>query len=212
MDSSQQQAMSNLAKNISSLTTTEQHHPPTHQTSPLLTLPPELRNKIYSLALKSPSKTTPSSNTGHLKHPALLQTSVQIRTEATQMYFAQTTFQLPLNPSNLHPLHTFLETCGPANLAVLHKLELQYAVCAAAATGDAYAHPGTKQPSILALLYLLAEAGVRMQGVEASTGRCRCRRGGRCKTTARAWVYAFEMLLGGFRGSGESSGRVGVRG
>ncbi|RMY22771.1 hypothetical protein D0866_11850 [Hortaea werneckii] len=198
---------------MSSLTTTTtgQHQPLTHQTSPLLALPPELRNKIYSLALQPPSKTTPSSKTGHLKHPALLQTCVQIRLEATQMYFAQTTFQLPLNPSNLHPLHTFLETCGPANLAVLHKLELQYAVCAAA-TGDAYAHPSTRQPSILALLYLLAEAGVRMQGVEASTGRCRCRRGGRCKTTARAWVYAFEMLLGGFRGSGESGGRVGVRG
>ncbi|KAI7370787.1 hypothetical protein KC328_g17681, partial [Hortaea werneckii] len=158
MDPSQQQNMSNLAKKISSLTTTEQHQPPTHQTSPLLTLPPELRNKIYSLALTSPSKTTPSK-TGHLKHPALLQTCVQIRREATQMYFAQTTFQLHLNPSNPTPLHTFLETCGPANPAVLSKLELQYAVCAAAAMGDAYAHPSTKQPSILALLYLLAEAG-----------------------------------------------------
>ncbi|KAI7003046.1 hypothetical protein KC355_g9430, partial [Hortaea werneckii] len=112
------------------------------------------------------------------------------------MWFAQTTFQLPLNPSNLAPIHTFLETCGPANLAVLHKLELQYAVCAAA-TGDAYPHPSTRQPSILALLYLLAEAGVGMRGLEASTGRCKCWGGGRCKTTARAWVYAFEMLVVG---------------
>ncbi|RMY58255.1 hypothetical protein D0865_02706 [Hortaea werneckii] len=161
--------MSNLAKNISSLTITEQHQPPTPQTSPLLTLPPELRNKIYSLALTSPSKLTPSK-TGHLKLPALLQTCVQIRLEATQMWFAQTTFQIPLNPSNLSNLHTFLETCGKANLAVLHKLELQYAVCAAA-TGDAYAHPSTRQPGILALLYLLAEAGVGMWGLEAVTGR-----------------------------------------
>lgn len=201
--------MSNLANNMSSLTLAGQHQTSSQQTSALLNLPPELRNRIYSLALTSPSKITPAK-TGHLKHPALLQTCTQIRTEATQMWFARNAFQLPLNPSNLANLHSFLESSGKANLAVLQSLTLQYTVCAAA--GDSYAHPSTKQPGILALLYLLAEAGVKMQDLEASTARCPCRAGGRCKTSARAYVYAFKMLLGAFRGSSAEGGRLGVAG
>ncbi|RMX89610.1 hypothetical protein D0869_00736 [Hortaea werneckii] len=202
MDSSQQQDISNLAKTISSLTITEQHQPRTQQTSPLLTPPPELRNKIYSLALTSPFKTHSFQN----RTPQTTRLTPNLPTNPHR-----SDPNLPLNPSNLVPLHAFLRTCGKANLAVLHKLELQYAVCAAA-TGDAYAHPSTRQSSILALLYLLAEAGVGMWGLEASTARCKCQGGGRCRTTARAWVYAFEMLVGGFRGSGAEGGRVGVEG
>ncbi|RMZ07191.1 hypothetical protein D0862_04350 [Hortaea werneckii] len=209
MGPSQQQDMSNLAENMSSLTMPGQHQITNQQTSPLLTLPPELRNRIYSLALTSNSKINPTK-TGLLKRPALLQTSHQIRAEATQMWFACNAFQLPLNPSHPTNLHNFLSSTGKANLAVLGKLELQYAVCVAA--GDSYTHPSTKQPSILALLYLLAEAGVRMQVLEASTARCACRSGGRCKSSARAYVYAFRMLLGAFRSSAEGGRGSAVKG
>ncbi|RMY87268.1 hypothetical protein D0861_05472 [Hortaea werneckii] len=220
--------MDNLPQNTYPPTTTTAQHstptPTTRQTSsPLLTLPPELRNQIYSLALTSSSTTKPrpTTPTGALQRPALLKTNVQLRAETTQLWFAQTSFQIPLNPSNLSNLHSFLSNLGPANLAVLGGLELQYTHCVggggqAVGTGTGrgeYPHPRSRQAGIRDLLVLLAEAGTRMHAVEVSTATCACRMGGRCKSSARAYVSEFRMLLGAFRStSEEGGGRGSVRG
>ncbi|KAI7324289.1 hypothetical protein KC340_g6425, partial [Hortaea werneckii] len=130
MDSIQQEHTTNLAQTTSSLPIPAHHPTPTtRQTSPLLALPPELRNKIYSLALTSSSTKPRPTPTGRLQRPALLKTNVQLRAETTQMWFAQTSFQLSLNPSNLSNLQHVLSNLGPANLAVLGGLELQYTHC-----------------------------------------------------------------------------------
>ncbi|KAI6847083.1 hypothetical protein KC332_g2657 [Hortaea werneckii] len=208
MGSIQQEHTTNLAQNTSSLPIPAHHPTPTtRQTSPLLTLPPELRNKIYSLALTSSSAKPRPTPTGRLQRPALLKTNVQLRAETTQMWFAQTSFQLSLNPSNLSNLQHFLANLGPANLAVLGGLELQYTHCvgggqAVGGRGE-YPHPRTRQAGIRDLLFLLAEAGVRMDALEVSTARCKCREGGRCKSSARAYVIESKMLLGAFRSTSE---------
>ncbi|RMY68459.1 hypothetical protein D0863_07098 [Hortaea werneckii] len=197
MSSSQHQDLNNMTKPISSPTKPTQPPTPPPETSPLLTLPPELRNKIYLLALTSSTKRVPTL-TGRLQRPALLKPNIQLRAETTQMWSASTTFQLPLNPSNLSNLHAFLSNVGRANLGVLGGLELQYDHCVVQA-GGCYTHPSTRQEGVLALLVVLAEAGVRMDAVEVSTAGCKCREGGRCRSSARAWVCGFRMLLGGFR-------------
>ncbi|GAB1726771.1 hypothetical protein NU195Hw_Modified_33t1 [Hortaea werneckii] len=196
MGSSQHQDLNNTTQTMPSPTTPPQQPTPPPQTSPLLTLPPELRNKIYSLALTSSTKLTPTP-TGHLQRPALLKTNLQLRAETTQLWSAQSSFRIPLNPSNLSNLHAFLSNLGRANLAVLGGLELQYTHCVQA--GGGYTHPSTRQQGVLALLLVLAEAGVRMEGLEVSTAGCKCRDGGRCRSEARAWVCGFRMLMVGFR-------------
>ncbi|RMZ11339.1 hypothetical protein D0860_03472 [Hortaea werneckii] len=199
MGSIQQPDMNNMTKTTSSPTTPTQSPTPPPQTSPLLTLPPELRNKIYSLALTPTTTTTKTvpAPTGQLQRPALLKTNTQLRAETTQMYFASTCIQIPLNPSNLSNLQHFLQNLGRANLAVLGGLELVYTNCIQA--GGGYTHPSTRQQGVLGLLVMLAEAGVRMDAVEVSTAKCKCREGGRCKSSARAYGWDFGRLVGGFR-------------
>lgn len=61
--------------------------PPSH--SQLLSLPAELRNRIYEYALIEENEI---AITADLHVPALLQTSRQIRREARSLYFEKNTF------------------------------------------------------------------------------------------------------------------------
>ncbi|KAK0314161.1 hypothetical protein LTR73_004774 [Friedmanniomyces endolithicus] len=62
-------------------------------TSPLLRLPPELRNAIYSYALVNPHEVLV---TDHWRAPALLSTGKQVRREAVNIYFAENTFRIEM--------------------------------------------------------------------------------------------------------------------
>lgn len=66
---------------------------PTPKSLPLLHLPPELRNLIYTYVLIDPSSTT-RIQLRDLHPPPLLSTSHQIRIEAAPIYFAHNPFVL----------------------------------------------------------------------------------------------------------------------
>jgi hypothetical protein len=66
---------------------------PVTQDSPLLNLPPELRNRIYSYALNSPSSPIGVRATyADREPPTVLQLSRQIREEATSLYYSEWVF------------------------------------------------------------------------------------------------------------------------
>jgi len=62
-------------------------------TSPLLRLPPELRNAIYSYVLVDPPEVLV---TNHWRPPALLSMSKQVRREALKIYFAENIFRIDM--------------------------------------------------------------------------------------------------------------------
>ncbi|KAK0356105.1 hypothetical protein LTR91_009206 [Friedmanniomyces endolithicus] len=62
---------------------------------PLLKLPPELRNAIYSYVLVDPPEVLV---TYHWRPPALLSMSKQIRREALKIYFAENIFRIDITP------------------------------------------------------------------------------------------------------------------
>ncbi|KAK5120769.1 hypothetical protein LTR85_005835 [Meristemomyces frigidus] len=96
------------------------------QTSPLLSLPPELRNNIYSFAL-TPTNETPENEIevpadGRLAHPSLLKVCKQITEEATELYYATTTFYLSFTPSDLSPVKSWLDIIGTKNATVIDRV------------------------------------------------------------------------------------------
>ena len=60
---------------------------------PLLRLPPELRNAIYSYVLVDPPEVLV---TNHWRPPALLSMSKQVRREALKIYFAENIFRIDM--------------------------------------------------------------------------------------------------------------------
>lgn len=65
--------------------------------SPLLTLPPELRNKIYDYALV---ETEPILVTTAFTQPPLLRICSQVRSEALPMWYTETYFTIPVVDCN----------------------------------------------------------------------------------------------------------------
>lgn len=62
----------------------------TAKMSPLLTLPPELRNRIWHEVLVPPQRETFALSNGHME-PALLSVNHQLRSECTGIFYANTT-------------------------------------------------------------------------------------------------------------------------
>ncbi|KAK5737691.1 hypothetical protein LTR17_006553 [Elasticomyces elasticus] len=89
----------------------------------LLQLPPELRNRIYTLALSSAEAIVISEFTG-LPKPPLLKVCQVISAETTQLYYACNTFELRLAPRTslivIRRLRTLdLKTCQAIGAMVL---------------------------------------------------------------------------------------------
>jgi hypothetical protein len=68
----------------------------------LLSLPPELRNRIYEMVLVQ-SQTVMVAPAG-ISEPALLSTAKQVRNEAIQIYYGQNIFHITIDNLNPYPL------------------------------------------------------------------------------------------------------------
>lgn len=93
--------------------------------SPLLDLPPELRNWIYEAVLLSPSPiivARPPLFKDWKPNP-LLHTCRQIRNEASQMYWALNTFT-PNSVTNIHRRVQWLAMIGPQQYRMIRKIYL----------------------------------------------------------------------------------------
>ncbi|KAF1836651.1 hypothetical protein BDW02DRAFT_566743 [Decorospora gaudefroyi] len=113
-----------VAKDHDQITSTNQ------LTSPLLRLPAELRNQIYSIAL-APFRTTTIetyarepflTTTAAQKSLALLQTCRQMHSEATLPYYSTNTFEFR---SSNH-ITRFVHAVGPARCAVIKWVRLVF--------------------------------------------------------------------------------------
>jgi len=67
------------------------------QQSPILKLPPELRNAIYRCVLISDTPIDVSERNENLTPCYLLATCRQIRAEASKMYYSENTFSVSVN-------------------------------------------------------------------------------------------------------------------
>ncbi|KAK4888440.1 hypothetical protein LTR27_012663 [Elasticomyces elasticus] len=79
--------------------------------SALLSLPPELRNRIYTLALSSAEPVIISLSDG-LSKPSLLKVCRSVTAETTQLYYASNTFELHLAPRTSLVVVARLRTLG----------------------------------------------------------------------------------------------------
>jgi hypothetical protein len=87
--------------------------------SRFLSLPPELRNEIYRLALTKPGRIWFLCGTHHFdKHavPPLLQVCRQIRDEALPIYFGGNSFSFFITLALQHKLEQFVTTIGYQSL------------------------------------------------------------------------------------------------
>lgn len=100
------------------------------QKSPLISLPAELRNEIYDLALTHSDGPIDVTSDEKPNEPALLATCVQIRTEATPIFYANNSFRFGTiakrvsEGKNLRLRHR-LETLGERRCAFITTLQLQ---------------------------------------------------------------------------------------
>ncbi|EME82994.1 uncharacterized protein MYCFIDRAFT_80567 [Pseudocercospora fijiensis CIRAD86] len=85
------------------------------QDSPLLSLPPELRNQIYELILISPPESKPTITPTYLP-PALISVCHQIRTESLKLWLSSNTFSITILNCEVELAkrfqNTFMSTSG----------------------------------------------------------------------------------------------------
>ncbi|KAK0265790.1 hypothetical protein LTR48_000197 [Friedmanniomyces endolithicus] len=79
----------------------------------LLTLPPELRNQIYSYALPTETQEVRFSFSVFPRVPAITQVSKQIRAEASGIYYHCCAFDLVLHHRSLWQLRAWIATLPP---------------------------------------------------------------------------------------------------
>lgn len=98
------------------------------ESSPLLTLPPELRNSIYRMVIVFPQSIRFGTSEGK---PALLATCKQIHNESVQIFWAENTFEATyLDTDRCHLLQR-LNSLGQAKCSSICKLQLSWMVTAA---------------------------------------------------------------------------------
>ncbi|KAK4953881.1 hypothetical protein LTR10_008485 [Elasticomyces elasticus] len=91
--------------------------------SALLLLPPELRNRIYTLALSSTKPIIISVSTG-LPKPSLLKVCRSVTAETTQLYYACNTFELHLAPHTSGIVIQRLRTLDVRTCQAIHSMVL----------------------------------------------------------------------------------------
>ncbi|KAK5112303.1 hypothetical protein LTR85_011575 [Meristemomyces frigidus] len=98
-----------------------------HQDSPLLKIPPELRNIIYDLVLTS-DKPIDTQDTAAARVSALLATCTQIRREAAPIFYGQNTFSgtvhRPGRRVNEITIFHWLTSIGKQQCALIQSLTL----------------------------------------------------------------------------------------
>lgn len=124
----------------------------------LLSLPPELRNEIYSLALVKDTPITVSTSLPYLKEPALLAVNQQMRSETLPIWYSENTFQI--NGSS--PAVKLLRSLSAEKLRLLKALRIN--------TGESmrmdYAEDRIKQ-----LIRAFGSNGLSKQTVRFTTAR-----------------------------------------
>ncbi|KAK4542257.1 hypothetical protein LTR36_006910 [Oleoguttula mirabilis] len=91
------------------------------QNSPLLSLPPELRNNVYEMA-PTVRETIDIVND---PKPALLASCSLIRQEASKLYYACNHFLLIVEPNNMQAVASSLYLIGRDNTSLIRELALQ---------------------------------------------------------------------------------------
>ncbi|KAF2161602.1 hypothetical protein M409DRAFT_58992 [Zasmidium cellare ATCC 36951] len=96
---------------------TNESDPDSQQSSRLLALPGELKNRIYRLALLQP-KDTPIliTSTGYDLGGGLLQTSKQIRSEALKIFYYENQFKHTVQRLDVSPAIHFCRTLAKVDL------------------------------------------------------------------------------------------------
>ena len=96
------------------------------QDAPLLNLPAELRNRIWSLALIKKGRVNEPDDTIIL--PPLLRTCQQIANEATQIYFANNKFTVTLTTETLPEFLRSLKAIGRKNAQLIKSIKILFDV------------------------------------------------------------------------------------
>ncbi|KAK5120770.1 hypothetical protein LTR85_005836 [Meristemomyces frigidus] len=91
------------------------------QESPLLSLAPELRNRIYETVLIVGEGVDISSG----RRPALLASCSAIRQEATKLYYARNHLTLVVKPNNMQAVASLFQLIGRENTSLIQLLILQ---------------------------------------------------------------------------------------
>ena len=94
-----------------------------HQNSPLLCLPAELRNQIYTSLFDLENKVeVPVA--GRVTRPPLLKTCRSITEEASHLYYANSNFHATITPNNAADLISWLLSIGRKNSHAISEISI----------------------------------------------------------------------------------------
>lgn len=96
--------------------------------SPILSLPPELRNEIYGYALMATNEIVKISTEGDDYHPALLRTCKQIRNEARPLWYATAEFRAIVDSDNASGPFNWISRVHPKDQKLIKSFCFEWSV------------------------------------------------------------------------------------
>ena len=135
---------------------------PTHP-SRLTGLPPELRNRIYSLALTDTAPINLTAESGPARLPSLLHVSRQIRLESLPLYFAINDFVATIKDANTAYICRWLDMIGTEGGSNLRRMEIR---CSGRCKKDFVPREAAVEHYFVALTKCLSASSVCRDAVE----------------------------------------------